>query len=215
MLRWFHNLGIVIPEPRPIGFRWVEGKMVDLDADTVAAMTDDERDDFDVCVFTPDMPDLEDLAAGVVHIANERHERWPGPLSWRRWRLTGRVARFLYASGITSSGGTYGAGGWDPWATHSRPWRYELPRFSSVWRHRRCYVLWLPMWWWECQWRQGARLRGRHRPRPPFACAICAACLPCPSCGALYECRTGCGGDCCATGEFPGVAQAGGATVAP
>lgn len=213
VLRWFGDLGIVIPPARPIGIRWTDHGAEHLDEDTVAAMSDEERDRFDGVIVTPDTPDLETLAAGVVHIANERHEQWPGPFSWRRWRLTGRVASFLYVSGICRSGGSTEWGGWDPYGTA----RYDLPSWRDVLPRRggqlRPYVLWLPDWWWSCQRRQGWRLRGRHRPRRPFAFGICAACLPCWSCGALYECRPGCS---LWTGEEVACsAQASTATVAP
>lgn len=136
---WLTRLGIVIPEARPVCIRWNrDGTSTDLDEDAVAAMTDDEQDDFDGVIFTPEMPDMDLLAIQLVHMARERPERYPHRWSWRRWKLTGKVAGFLYTSGITSSGGSVCASGGDPVGG----WVYSLPSWRSLsWRRRRPYLL--------------------------------------------------------------------------
>jgi hypothetical protein len=113
------------------------------------------------------------------------------PPRWHyaRWPVTGKVARFLYVSGITRSGGSI---------THSGRvgTYYTLPRWRDIlpkrrpplmgkpggW-YRRPYILWLPGWWWDCHKRQGWKLWTHHRPYPPAALGICGRCLPCPKCG--------------------------------
>lgn len=87
--------------------------------------------------------------------------------AWRRWRVTGRLAGFLYLSGITSGGGSWRmGGGCDGCRT--------LPGFN---RNRRVYVLWVKRDTWRCL------LRGRHTPGDPVGLGFCSKCVPCPDCG--------------------------------
>lgn len=184
ILDWFDDLGLVVPEPSPIAMRHTDAGFVEIPLH--------EADEDEDLIFAPDMPDLDMLAAGCVSMAREHDEHFPGPLSWRRWRLTGWVARALYTSGITSTGGGMGWSGRDPIGSEV----YHLPRWSDVLPRRhstmRPYLLWRPSWWWECHARQGLRLRGRHRPEEPYVVGICAACIPCPSCGAHGPCVERC-----------------------
>lgn len=173
---WLVDLDITIPDPKPFGLR--DGEIVD---------TWDEDDD-DVYVIYPDTPTIDDLASGIASMARDAAETFPGRRNWRRWRLTGAVATRLYVLGITSSGGGTAWCGRDPIGGPI----HDLPRLRSVWSGRRCYILGLPLWWWECQRRQGLRLAGRHRPALPFAFGVCARCVPCPDCGAAYDCADNC-----------------------
>ena len=173
---WLTDLNITIPDPKPFGLR--DGEIVD---------SWDEDDD-DVYVIHPDKPTIDDLAIGIASMARDAAETFPGRRSWRRWKLTGRLADWLYVAGITSNGGGASWCGRDPIGGTI----YDLPRLRSVWSGRRCYVLGLPMWWWECQRHQGAKVRGRHRPARPFAFGLCARCVPCPDCGAPYDCEPEC-----------------------
>lgn len=114
--------------------------------------------------------------------------RFPRRRSFRRWRITHRVYGWLYRSGITGSGGSTVMAGRDP---HPGVY-YTGPGWRSL-RYRRPYILGLPRWWWECQLRhQRFRVRGRHWPEQPFAMGVCAACEPCPYCGAHQACADGC-----------------------
>lgn len=119
-------------------------------------------------------------------------ETWPSPHSWRRSRRVSAIARLLYTSGITREGGGCTMAGADPHGGTI----YHLPRWGSVLPRRRGrmrpYLLFRQSWWWECHRRQGFRIRGRHQPEEPFALGICAACLPCPYCGAHRRCEATC-----------------------
>ena len=137
-------------------------------------------------VVYPDRPDIIDLADAIDWFYREATATYPGRRNWRRWRMTQRVASFLYVTGITSSGGSSGGHGDDPIGG----WIHTLPKFDL--HHRRPYVLWKPAWWWQCHRRQGLTIRGRHKPLTPMGFGICAACLPCPTCGAPYECEDDC-----------------------
>jgi hypothetical protein len=139
MADYLRRVGVVIPEAQPIGIRLTaEGASEDVDEATVAAMTDDERDDFDGVIFTPDVPNIDELAVMLVHMARERPERFPHRWSWRRWKLTSRFAGFLYVSGLSSSGGSSTSAGSDPVGG----WIYSLPRWSSFSpRRQRTYML--------------------------------------------------------------------------
>lgn len=186
---WFDALGVVIPQPAPMALRWTADGCEEVPVDEAV-------EDADLVLSSEAMaayhPDLDSLAAGCASIVAEHHQQYPGPLSWRRWELTGKVARLLYRSGVTRSGGSVGYDGRDPIGGPV----FGMPRLRDVWPRRnntmRPYLLWLPSWWWECQARQGWKVRGRHRPEAPFAFGVCAACCPCPSCGAHRECLARC-----------------------
>ena len=172
----FH--GITVPPVEPIAFR--DGDMMVIPV----AEADGDRGDL---IITPDQPDLEDVADGILSVIRDCEQTFPGRRNWRRWKLTRRVSTWLYVLGITASGGRASSNGRDPVGT----WIYDLPRWRSVLHGRRCYVLGLPMWWWSCQRRQGLSLH-RHRPLRPWAFGVCAACVPCPTCGEPYECGDSC-----------------------
>lgn len=121
---YLRSLEIVIPEARPIGFGH-DG--AELDEDAVAAMTDEERDEFDGLIFTPDKPDIDWLAYLLVGMGRERPDVFPHRWSWRRWRLTRWVASTLYTTGLSSSGGSILMAGDDPVGSSI----YALPRLSS------------------------------------------------------------------------------------
>lgn len=171
---WFRALGVTVPPSEPVALRWT--------GDTAITIPASEAGDDDL-VITPDTPDVDDLADQVVCMVRDADRRRPALWSWHRWPVVGRVAGWLYVTGITSGGGSYGS--------DDVGRLYTLPSWSSL-LHRRCYLLGLPMWWWECQRRQGLTLRGRHRPAEPFAFGVCARCLPCHECGEAYECRDDC-----------------------
>lgn len=103
-------------------------------------------------------------------------------------RIKRRIATFLYVSGITRSGGmtTFDH---DGIRDYLPPLRHVLPRRGYP---LRPYLLGKPSWWWECHWRQRLTIRGRHTPIAPYALGICAACVPCPRCGAQYACDSTC-----------------------
>lgn len=187
----FRLLRLVIPDPEPFALHWLaEGGCITVPVD--------QAEEDDLILTTEDLLEygrltVEDLADQALCIVLEAQKKYPRRWSWRRWRLTRRVAILLYASGITRSGGGFTHSGRDPHRVV-----YHLPRWGDVLPRRggqlRPYVLWKPDWWWECHLRQGWRLRGRHRPLAPYAGhtgGVCAACLPCPDCGAPYECRCG------------------------
>lgn len=188
LLDWFERLGFTDPKPEPLALRWTESGCIEIPVE--------EADDDDDLILTADemdsyTPTLADVAAGCVSTVHDHEERFPGPLSWRRWTLTSRVAGLLYTSGLTRSGGSSGWASRDPIGSAV----YTLPKLSHVLPHRgtlRPYVLFKRDWWWHCQIAQGWRLRGRHKPEEPFTFGICAACLPCPSCGAKRECLPDC-----------------------
>lgn len=184
VLGWLRDLRLEIPDPEPVAFRWTDDGMVDI---PTADATEDDL------IIQPDRPELEDIAHGVVHMVERHHETFPGPWSWRRWSVTSRLALALCASGVTRSGGSMSFDGRDPYRgpiITMPSWRDALPG-----ERLRPYVLWKADWWWQCHVRQGLKLRGRHRPERPYALGVCAACAPCPDCGAHYDCADGCG--CC------------------
>lgn len=176
--------GLVVPPAEPIALGGDDLRVVPWP---------DDPDEFDgILIHAEDQPvsTLDDIA-GMIAADLRRLYRLPGPLSWRRWEVTGKVASLLYTSGITRSGGGFSMWGADQYgAVHHLPsWRSILPRRGD---RLRPYVLFRPSWWWECHVRQGWQLRGRHRPARPFAFGICARCMPCRECGAAYECEPGC-----------------------
>jgi hypothetical protein len=127
--------------------------------------------------------DTARTAETVRDNAKLRAARWFLPMP-KKWRVKSWISSQLYVSGLTSNGGSV--------AFTSEGITARLPRLRSVWHGARQYVLWRPVWWWECHIRQGWRLRGRHWPEEPFISYICAACLPCPECGAHRSCEDDC-----------------------
>lgn len=187
ILDWFTELGMSVPSSEPFALRWT-GYGYD------RISVDDAVEDEDLVIGATDFYPfgLKELAAGCVFMVLESQETYPGRRSWRRWRLTGWVAGQLYQSGLTRSGGSFRVGGGDP----LRGGTYTLPKLGTVLPRRngtmRPYLLWKRSWWWECHARQGLKVRGRHRPKEPLAFGVCAACVPCPECGAEYDCVPGC-----------------------
>ena len=183
LLAWFRTLGFGDPQPKAMALRWTDEGCVEI---PVGEAIEDE----DLVLSADDMasycPTLEDVAAGCVSTVHDHERSFPGPFNWRRWRLTNRFTSFLYASGIARSGGSASLSGADPYDG----WVYTLPKLSHVKRGDtlRPYVLFKRDWWWKCHARQGWTLRGRHKPEEPFVAGTCAACLPCPSCGAHRDC---------------------------
>lgn len=188
---WFRQLNLTIPPPEPIAIRWKPGGGTE--TIPVAEAIEDE----DTIIGSEDFYpfDLDDLAAGVVSMVKESQMTFPGRYSWRRWTATSWLAGKLYTSGITRSGGSMGYDGADPIGGPT----YTLPKWSDVPPRRnstmRPYLLGKQSFWWECLYRQGWKIRGRHKPQKPYAFGVCAACVPCPECGALYDCQPGCA--CC------------------
>jgi len=88
---------------------------------------------------------------------------------WRRWTITHRFATFLYASGITSNGGSVSWGGEGHNACHT------LPRLDL---HARPYILGVSRDTWRC-W-----LIGHHRRGEEVGFGLCGKCMPWPCCGA-------------------------------
>lgn len=133
IVRWFTHLDVQIPTPAPVAFRWGQDGLDEVTVD-IDALTDDERDE--LLIVHPEPPNLDTLASNAVTIVLDELRRHPGPLSPRRWKITRRVATWLYATGITGSGGVTSFGGGDP---HTGP-VYSLPGWRAL-RHRRVYVL--------------------------------------------------------------------------
>lgn len=144
---------------------WTPDRMIDMWSEYAPADDNEAREWF---------------ASALVHEIKDA-VNLPGPRSVYRRQITAKVARFLYCSGITRSGGGSSHWGRDPHGTvYMLPsWRHVLPRKGRL----RPYVLWLPSDWWECQQAQGWRLRGRHKPGP-FVHGLCGTCTPWPCCGA-------------------------------
>lgn len=88
--------------------------------------------------------------------------------TWRRWKISHRIATWLYTSGLAVSGGgtSYGNG--------CNGCMTSLPRFR---RGERPYVLFVKWETWRCI------LKGHHTPGDPIAFGYCSKCLPCPDCG--------------------------------
>ena len=112
------------------------------------------------------------------------------PRFYNHWRIIGRIASFLYVSGITSTGGcitmtsdgtTYHLPHWHDVLPYR--FRRDLPDSLRHGYHMRPYLLWKHNWWWECHMRQGWKLWKHHHPYPPAGFGICGRCLPCPECG--------------------------------
>ncbi len=189
ILAWFQAINLTVPEPALMAMAYVGKDFVEVPVPDFA--DDDEEDDWDGIVFTPDVPNLEDLAAGCVGMLREAEWRPPPRWSPLYWRWLGRVWSKLYTLGVISGGHSYEMRG-DHGCTRTiihPPWRYG-------WRHmltgKRSYVLGKQRWYWECIGRQGLHLRGRHWPEQPFAFGVCASCCPCPECGAHQECLPTC-----------------------
>lgn len=112
----------------------------------------------------------EDLAARHDGCAHSHHR------VWRRWKLTGKAAGWLYSSGITSSGGSWHMGGGCMGC-------YTMPKFN---RHRRVYILWVQVETWRC-------LLKYHHIRGDAGWGMCGKCFPCPSCQSTTDtCVAGC-----------------------
>jgi hypothetical protein len=168
---------VTVNTPEPAAWEWRDGHLIEIPVDQY----DDDTDGFIVTAAEIEMPTIDDLASMILR---DLDELAAVPARWRYWRSAHWLMRKLYALGVVSgygmrSGGPHG----HAWYLDSRPsWSF----------FRGPYALFLPRWWWTCQRTQGWRLRGRHRPLHPGVMGICAACLPCPDCGAPYECREGC-----------------------
>ena len=163
LLAFYERIGVTFADPVPF------------------AVFPNEADVDDQCWVTPDAADHDDLVDSTLSIIARCRGTYPGRRHWSRWRLTRRAASRLYVLGITSNGGSYGMDGNDPIGTTD----CTFPRFD---RRMRPYILGRQRWWWDCHINQGWRLRGRHWPAPPYIAGVCAKCLPCATCGAIYEC---------------------------
>jgi hypothetical protein len=198
---WLDVLDVQIPKPTPIFLDWEMNEV-----DEAAWLADEDN----VLRIDPDWPDRDDLADAVVGMVREADELFPPAWHWSRRDAVKAVSSWVYRLGITGSGGGCSLIGGDPvggWINH-------LPPMASF-RWKRQYVAGLPRWWWECVWRQVAERRkngwpGWHRPEEPYAFGICAACLPCPGCGAHRDCADDCELTC-----GPPVAVEGSSTPAP
>lgn len=148
-------------------------------------------------VYEPaDVDEARARATSSIMMDLRQVMNFPHPRSWRRWKFTGRVASFLYTSGVTSSGGGLSSDGMDPVGG----WVYHLPRLSSVlprfgqgaWRMRP-YLFGIERWWWLCWYHQAHDLvhgRGRrpHWPGPLVSyVAACGKCMPWTCCGAVGD----------------------------
>lgn len=96
---------------------------------------------------------------------------------WRRWKITGRVAGWLYTTGLTAAGGSWRMGGGCPGC-------YTMPKWN---RNRRPYILGVSRETWHCL------LRRRHRPTITPYGGFCTKCLPCADCGSTDPDHYGCG----------------------
>lgn len=103
----------------------------------------------------------DELYGAHAGCAHSHHRRW------RRWKITGKLADWLYASGLTSSGASWQMN------AHCRGC-YTMPKWN---RNPRPYVLFVSRNTWRCL------LKGHHRPGDPIGFGYCAKCLPCPECG--------------------------------
>lgn len=177
---YMHRIGVTIPPPGRFALRWHgdDHEFIDqVDDDQVEVL---EADGWLVTEYFE--VSVDDLAHIVTGMVEDRHRRHPHALSWRRWPVTDWLVRRLHGLGVVAGFST-GSDGRDPVGG----WTIGHVRF----RGRRTYVLGKPDWWWRCQRDQGWTLR-RHRPERPWAFGVCAACVPCRSCGAHRECRTDC-----------------------
>lgn len=104
------------------------------------------------------------IEAAIAEHAGCQHSRHR---AWRRWWATRRLAGWLYASGLTSSGGSASWGGGCNWCVTMPSWN----------RNRRSYVLWVSTDHWRCL------LKHHHWPADHIAFGFCSKCLPCPDCG--------------------------------
>lgn len=150
--------------------------------------------------------DLDERATAIVRAVREA-DAVPGPLSWRRWAWLARVGRWSYSFGFGLHFGSCTT--WDRFGQqwHPGPVRLVWPAHRVRWTcdgeprvtWHMGYLFGRPGWWWECVWRQVRHPRRRaaagvgwHRPEYPWAFGVCAACVPCPSCGAHRDCEPGC-----------------------
>lgn len=176
IVRTLEQYVTVIP-PTDVAWEWRGGDLVEI---PVADFTDD-TDGFIVRADEIEVPTIDDLAGTILSDLDELASR---PAAWRYWRFTSWLAGRLYVLGVVSGYCIAMSG------RHTRRGSYiDYVHWSFF---GGPYKLGKPRWWWECHRRQGWTLRGRHRPLRPFALGLCAACCPCPDCGAPYECREGC-----------------------
>jgi hypothetical protein len=171
---WLDVLDVQIPVPPPIVLRW----------DDMAEIPLDEATDDDLIIH-PDQPTRDDLACAVVSMVRDADETFPGPWHPSRWTWLHKTLMAVESwvpitfLGCSSSSGGDPVDGW--------VYSYRRPRWSTF------YVLGKPRWWWECLHRQSRGGEHRwHRPIHPFAFGMCARCVPCPDCGAPYDCYDGC-----------------------
>ncbi len=131
-------------------------RLVDCAADPPHLVWVYEREDYGCPCF---VCMAEEQAKRDAEARQCRH--WP----WRSWKVTGRVARWLYALGIVS-GTCWSLGdGHDGCVTFyprgSRPYRLGVSKET-----------------WRC-W-----LKGRHRRGEEVGFGFCGKCMPWPCCGA-------------------------------
>lgn len=88
--------------------------------------------------------------------------------AWRRWKITHKIVTWLYASGLSVTGGSF------KWGGGCNACLTSGPMFR---RGRRPYVLFVQTDTWRCI------LKGHHLPGDPIGFGYCAKCLPCPDCG--------------------------------
>lgn len=193
---------IVIPEPVDVALAWdAAGNF-----DEVPLPDPDDDDALDafgdaggVIITAADqfVPDVDDLARWALEVAGRA-----GPPHWspRRWTSLERLFR---AGSWLGMGPSWGFTTWDlrgnrynggklrwSWPVYRSRWTCDgEPR--TTWKLRST-ILGRPDWWWECHRRQGLKIVGRHQPERPWAFGICAACVPCQTCGAHRDCLPTC-----------------------
>lgn len=94
---------------------------------------------------------------------------WP----WRRWKLSGRIASWLYALGLVA-----GYGFTNSSTCHGCLCSFRFGNSS--------YLLGWPRWKWNCL------LREHHWPGEFIGMNSCTKCYPCPDCGSRTSCYWGC-----------------------
>lgn len=121
--------------------------------------------------YYEDQPDWYPAGCALCWLdaANEAHHGCAHShhKAWRRWKITSWLASNLYASGLTSNGGSWQMGGGCMGCV-------TMPRWN---RNKRVYVLWVRIETWRCL------LKMRHFPGDPIGFGMCSKCLPCPTCG--------------------------------
>lgn len=143
------------PPPAPPGFELVECSATPRHWPEYAVADDDfYPGGCSRCAYDA----LYEAHAGCAH---SHHARW------RRWRITGKVAGWLYVTGLTSNGG-----GWQM-SAHC-PGCYTMPKWN---RNRRVYALGKRVDWWTCL------IKRHHLRGDEIGFGLCAKCAPCPDCG--------------------------------